>query len=132
VRRVHSTAEAVASWVALCYQLSWLNIGLCLTRHITWRLDIPDKMVPFDIKKPSYLCSAFYLSSRSASVFCTLDIYCEHLHIMAVLARLLVLFPMVFSATSAVLAALVLFAGHKRGFMEDYAIARVSASSFKN
>jgi len=47
---------------------------------------------------------------------------------MAVLARLLVLLPMVLSSASAVLAALVLFAGHKQGFMEDYAIARLNTS----
>lgn len=48
---------------------------------------------------------------------------------MAVLARFIVLIPLVFSIVSAVLTALALFAGHEKGFMEDYAVARVSRCS---
>jgi hypothetical protein len=45
--------------------------------------------------------------------------------IMAILARLLVLLPMVLSVGAAILSALALFAGHHKGFMEDYALVRV-------
>lgn len=41
------------------------------------------------------------------------------------MGRFLVLIPLVFSIASAILVALALFAGHEKGFMEDYAIARV-------
>lgn len=47
---------------------------------------------------------------------------------MALLARFIVLVPLVFSIVSAVLAALALFAGHEKGFMEDYDIARLNVS----
>jgi len=47
---------------------------------------------------------------------------------MALLTRLLVLIPLVLSIVGMVLSALSLFAGHKQGFMEDYAIARLNVS----
>ena len=49
---------------------------------------------------------------------------------MALLTRLLVLIPLVLSIVGMVLSALSLFAGHKQGFMEDYAIARVRPATF--
>ncbi len=45
---------------------------------------------------------------------------------MAKLSRCAVLLPLVFSIVSAVLASLALFAGHQQGFLEDYAVVRVS------
>lgn len=45
---------------------------------------------------------------------------------MTVLARLAVLLPLVLSIVGLIISALSLFAGHREGFMEDYAIARVS------
>jgi uncharacterized membrane protein YagU involved in acid resistance len=47
---------------------------------------------------------------------------------MALLSRFIVLIPLVFSIASAVLAALALFAGHEKGFMENYAVARLNTS----
>lgn len=47
---------------------------------------------------------------------------------MAVLARLVVLIPLLLSVGVMILSALALFAGHKEGFMEDYAIARLNVS----
>jgi len=47
---------------------------------------------------------------------------------MAVLARVVVLVPLLLSIGVMVLSALALFAGHKEGFMEDYAIARLNVS----
>lgn len=41
------------------------------------------------------------------------------------LNRIFVLFPLVLSLVAFILTILALFAGHKDGFMEDYAIARV-------
>lgn len=48
---------------------------------------------------------------------------------MALLHRLIVLIPLILSIVGTILSALSLFAGHKQGFMEDYAIARVSPST---
>lgn len=45
------------------------------------------------------------------------------------LSRIFVLFPLVLSLATFILTFLALFAGHKDGFMEDYAIARVTTSS---
>lgn len=45
---------------------------------------------------------------------------------MANLKRFLILVPLVLSIVSIVLTSLALFAGQKDGFMEDYAIVRVS------
>ena len=42
------------------------------------------------------------------------------------LSRFLVLLPLVLSLVAFILTTLALFAGHKDGFMEDYAVARVS------
>ncbi|CAH0022262.1 unnamed protein product [Clonostachys rhizophaga] len=47
---------------------------------------------------------------------------------MALLARLTVIIPLVLSAIGLILAALSLSAGHKEGFMEEYALARVNVS----
>ncbi|VUC27912.1 unnamed protein product [Clonostachys rosea] len=47
---------------------------------------------------------------------------------MVLLARLTVIIPLVLSTIGLILAALSLSAGHKEGFMEDYAIARVNVS----
>jgi hypothetical protein len=47
---------------------------------------------------------------------------------MAILQRLIVLFPLALSIVGMVLSALCLFAGHEEGFMEDYAIARLNTS----
>lgn len=47
---------------------------------------------------------------------------------MTLFARALVLIPLVLSIVSLVLASLALFAGHKEGFMEDYAIVRLNMS----
>lgn len=44
---------------------------------------------------------------------------------MAIMARFLALIPLVLCIASAILTALVLTAGHEKGFMEDYAVARV-------
>ena len=44
---------------------------------------------------------------------------------MAIIARLLVLLPLALSVGAAILSALALFAGHNKGFMEDFAIVRV-------
>jgi hypothetical protein len=44
---------------------------------------------------------------------------------MALLQRLIILFPLALSIVGIVLSALCLFAGHEEGFMEEYAIARV-------
>lgn len=48
---------------------------------------------------------------------------------MSLLQRFIVVIPLVLSIVGFVLSSLSLFAGHKDGFMEDYAIARVSCSS---
>lgn len=45
---------------------------------------------------------------------------------MALLPRLVILVPLVLSIIGMVLSALALFAGNQKGFMEEYAIARVS------
>lgn len=45
---------------------------------------------------------------------------------MALLDRLIVLLPAALSIVGMILSALALFAGHEKGFMEEYAIARVS------
>lgn len=45
---------------------------------------------------------------------------------MSLLPRLVVIVPLVLSIIGMVLSALALFAGHQKGFMEEYAIARVS------
>lgn len=45
---------------------------------------------------------------------------------MKIAGRLVVIFPLLLAIVSFVLAMLCLFAGHKKGFMEDYAIVRVS------
>ena len=47
---------------------------------------------------------------------------------MAPIARFFILVPLVLALVSFVLTSLVLFAGHKQGFMEDYAVVRVCAS----
>lgn len=47
---------------------------------------------------------------------------------MGLLARAVVLIPLVLSIGVLVLSSLALFAGHKEGFMEDYAIARLNVS----
>ncbi|CAI6088401.1 unnamed protein product [Clonostachys chloroleuca] len=47
---------------------------------------------------------------------------------MALLARLMVIIPLVLSTIGLILAALSLSAGHKEGFMEEYALARVNVS----
>ncbi|CAH0015604.1 unnamed protein product [Clonostachys rhizophaga] len=47
---------------------------------------------------------------------------------MALLHRLIVLIPLILSIVGTILSALSLFAGHKQGFMEDYAIARLNVS----
>ncbi|KAK7211374.1 hypothetical protein V2G26_018552 [Clonostachys chloroleuca] len=47
---------------------------------------------------------------------------------MALLARLMVILPLVLSTIGLILAALSLSAGHKEGFMEEYALARVNVS----
>lgn len=47
---------------------------------------------------------------------------------MAILARVVVLIPLLLSIAVVILSALALFAGHKEGFMEDYAIARLNVS----
>uniref|UniRef100_A0A0B7KGA8 SUR7 protein n=1 Tax=Bionectria ochroleuca TaxID=29856 RepID=A0A0B7KGA8_BIOOC len=47
---------------------------------------------------------------------------------MALLARLTIIIPLVLSAIGLILAALSLSAGHKEGFMEEYALARVNVS----
>jgi hypothetical protein len=49
---------------------------------------------------------------------------------MALLARLTIIIPLVLSAIGLILAALSLSAGHKEGFMEEYALARVSAKAY--
>lgn len=45
---------------------------------------------------------------------------------MAVLLRFAVLIPLIFSFVAFVLTNLTLFAGSKKGFMEEYAVVRVS------
>lgn len=45
---------------------------------------------------------------------------------MALVDRFIVIIPAVLSIVGMVLSALSLFAGHQQGFMEEYAIARVS------
>ncbi|CAH0051991.1 unnamed protein product [Clonostachys solani] len=47
---------------------------------------------------------------------------------MALLARLIVIIPLALSTIGLILAALSLSAGHKEGFMEEYALARVNVS----
>lgn len=47
---------------------------------------------------------------------------------MTLLARAVVLIPLALSVAVLVLSSLALFAGHKEGFMEDYAIARLNVS----
>ncbi|RDA90450.1 hypothetical protein CP533_3940 [Ophiocordyceps camponoti-saundersi (nom. inval.)] len=47
---------------------------------------------------------------------------------MAAAGRLLVLLPVVLALVSFVLTSLTLFAGHKQGFMEDYAVIRINTS----
>lgn len=42
--------------------------------------------------------------------------------------RLLALVPAVFTAAALVLSFLCLFAGHKKGFMEDYAVVTVRST----
>ena len=44
---------------------------------------------------------------------------------MPMLSRVIALVPFVLCIAGTVLSALCLFAGHKEGFMEDFAIARV-------
>jgi hypothetical protein len=45
---------------------------------------------------------------------------------MAALLRFVVIVPLVLSFVAFVLTNLALFAGHQQGFMEDYAVIRVS------
>ncbi|CAG9988243.1 unnamed protein product [Clonostachys byssicola] len=47
---------------------------------------------------------------------------------MVLLARLAIIVPLVLSTIGLILAALSLSAGHKKGFMEEYALARVNVS----
>lgn len=47
---------------------------------------------------------------------------------MALLNRLIILIPLALSIVGTILSAISLFAGHKEGFMEDYAIARLNVS----
>jgi len=47
---------------------------------------------------------------------------------MALLDRLIVLLPAALSIVGMILSALALFAGHEKGFMEEYAIARLNVS----
>jgi hypothetical protein len=42
------------------------------------------------------------------------------------LSRFFVFFPLVLSLVAFILSILCLFAGHNEGFMEEYAVARVS------
>lgn len=51
---------------------------------------------------------------------------------MALLDRLIVLLPAALSIVGMILSALALFAGHEKGFMEEYAIARVSLQSMSS
>lgn len=48
---------------------------------------------------------------------------------MALVVRYVVIVPLVLALVSFVLTSLTLFAGQKQGFMEDYAIVRVSIAS---
>ena len=49
---------------------------------------------------------------------------------MAQVARFLLLAPLVLALVSFVLTSLILFAGQKEGFMEDYAVVRVRNFQF--
>lgn len=53
-------------------------------------------------------------------------LFLHTLVIMAALKRFLVLIPLILSLVAFVLTNLALFAGHQQGFMEDYAVIRVS------
>lgn len=55
-----------------------------------------------------------------------LFLFLHTLVIMAALKRFLVLIPLILSLVAFVLTNLALFAGHQQGFMEDYAVIRVS------
>lgn len=48
---------------------------------------------------------------------------------MALVVRYMVVLPLLLALVSFVLTSLTLFAGHKQGFMEDYAIVRVGSAS---
>lgn len=48
---------------------------------------------------------------------------------MALVDRLVALFPVAISFIAMVLSALCLFSGNNKGFMEEYAVARVRTAS---